>query len=80
MQGAPRQSFCASQPRTTDYLCTREPARVTVRKLTTNVNFGSTSRLVQFGEQVSRTFEVRNEGLFDFKYTICDYANEEEKL
>jgi hydrocephalus-inducing protein len=40
-----------------------------------NLNFGP----MQYGEQVSRTFEVRNEGLFDFKYAICDYANEEEK-
>jgi len=31
------------------------------------------------GEQITRTFEVRNEGLFEFKYAICDFNNEEEK-
>jgi hypothetical protein len=34
---------------------------------------------MQFGEQATRTFEVRNEGLFEFKYNICDFSNEEEK-
>lgn len=40
-----------------------------------NLNFGP----LQFGEQATRTFEIRNEGLFDFKYNICDFSNEEEK-
>ena len=40
-----------------------------------NINFGP----MQYGEQVNRTFEVRNEGLFEFKYDLCDYNNAEEK-
>ena len=40
-----------------------------------NLNFGP----LQFSEQATRTFEIRNEGLFDFKYNICDFNNEEEK-
>jgi hydrocephalus-inducing protein len=40
-----------------------------------NLNFGP----MQFSEHATRTFEIRNEGLFDFKYNICDFANEEEK-
>jgi hydrocephalus-inducing protein len=39
------------------------------------INFGP----MQYGEQVTRTFEVRNEGLFDFKYAICDDADREAK-
>lgn len=34
---------------------------------------------MQYGETGTRTFELRNEGLFEFKYAICDYNNEEEK-
>ncbi len=34
---------------------------------------------MQYGEQVTRTFEVRNEGLFEFKFAICDYKDEEAK-
>jgi len=34
---------------------------------------------MQYGENVTRSFEVRNEGLFDFKYAICDFNNEDEK-
>lgn len=40
-----------------------------------NLNFGP----MQYGETGTRTFELRNEGLFEFKYAICDYNNEEEK-
>lgn len=40
-----------------------------------NINFGP----MQFGEQQTRTFEIRNEGLFDFKYNICDSQDEEAK-
>lgn len=40
-----------------------------------NLNFGP----MQYGENVTRSFEIRNEGLFEFKYAICDYNNEEEK-
>lgn len=40
-----------------------------------NLNFGP----MQYGETTTRTFEVRNEGLFDFKYAICDFNNEDEK-
>lgn len=34
---------------------------------------------MQYGENVTRSFEIRNEGLFEFKYAICDYNNEDEK-
>jgi len=34
---------------------------------------------MQYGETGTRSFEVRNEGLFEFKYAICDITNEEEK-
>lgn len=40
-----------------------------------SINYGP----LQFGENSTRTFEIRNEGLFDFKYNICDFNNEEEK-
>jgi len=40
-----------------------------------NLNFGP----MQYGETTTRTFEIRNEGLFDFKYAICDFNNEDEK-
>jgi len=40
-----------------------------------NLNFGP----MQYGENVTRSFEIRNEGLFDFKYAICDSNNEDEK-
>lgn len=40
-----------------------------------NINFGP----MQYGEQVNRTFEVRNEGLFEFKFALCDYKDEEGK-
>lgn len=40
-----------------------------------NLNFGP----MQYGENVTRSFEIRNEGLFDFKYAICDFNNEDEK-
>jgi hydrocephalus-inducing protein len=39
------------------------------------INFGP----MQYGEQVTRTFEVRNEGLFEFKYAICDDNDFEAK-
>jgi hydrocephalus-inducing protein len=39
------------------------------------INFGP----MQYGEQVSRTFEIRNEGLFEFKYAICDDQDLEAK-
>lgn len=34
---------------------------------------------MQYGESVSRSFEIRNEGLFDFKYSICDDKDQEAK-
>lgn len=40
-----------------------------------NLNFGP----MQYGETGTRTFEIRNEGLFEFKYAVCDYNNLEEK-
>jgi hydrocephalus-inducing protein len=39
-----------------------------------NLNFGP----MQYGENVTRSFEIRNEGLFDFDYAICDYNNADE--
>jgi hypothetical protein len=32
-----------------------------------------------YGEQVTRTFELRNEGLFEFKYALCDFKDDEAK-
>ena len=40
-----------------------------------NINFGP----MQYGEQITRTFEIRNEGMFEFKFAICDYKDEEQK-
>jgi hydrocephalus-inducing protein len=40
-----------------------------------NINFGP----MQYGEQVTRSFEIRNEGLFDFKFAICDNKDQEAK-
>ena len=40
-----------------------------------NINFGP----MTYGEQVTRTFEVRNEGLFEFKFAVCDSKDEEAK-
>jgi len=34
---------------------------------------------MQYGEQVTRSFEVRNEGLFEFKYAICDDNDKDAK-
>jgi len=34
---------------------------------------------MQYGEQVTRSFEIRNEGLFEYKYAICDDADLEAK-
>jgi hydrocephalus-inducing protein len=34
---------------------------------------------MQYGESVSRSFEIRNEGLFDFKYSICDNNDQAAK-
>jgi len=38
-----------------------------------NMNFGA----VQFNESKTRTFEIKNEGLFDFNFSIFDFNNEE---
>lgn len=40
-----------------------------------NINFGP----MQYAESITRTFEIRNEGQFDFKFAICDYKDEETK-
>lgn len=40
-----------------------------------NLNFGP----MQFGNEMKRTFEIKNDGQFEFKYAICDFENEEEK-
>jgi hypothetical protein len=34
---------------------------------------------MQYGENVTRIFEIRNEGMFDFKFAICDYKDDETK-
>mmetsp|Transcript_22445 Transcript_22445/g.16943 ORF Transcript_22445/g.16943 Transcript_22445/m.16943 type:complete len:131 (+) Transcript_22445:1343-1735(+) len=40
-----------------------------------NINFGP----MKYDEQVTRTFEIKNTGLFDFKFAICDYKDEDAK-
>lgn len=40
-----------------------------------NINFGP----MMYGENRVRTFEIKNNGLFEFAYEICDYADEEAK-
>ena len=40
-----------------------------------NINFGP----MQYGEQVTRTFQIKNDGLFEFKYALCDYKDEDAK-
>jgi hydrocephalus-inducing protein len=40
-----------------------------------NINFGP----MRDSETITRTFEVRNEGLFDFKFAICDFKDEDAK-
>jgi hydrocephalus-inducing protein len=40
-----------------------------------NINFGP----MQYGESAPRSFEIRNEGLFDFKFAICDFKDEDKK-
>lgn len=40
-----------------------------------NINFGP----MKYEEQVTRTFEVRNDGFFDYKFAICDYTDEKAK-
>jgi hydrocephalus-inducing protein len=37
-----------------------------------NINFGP----MKYEEQVTRIFEIRNEGLFEFKFAICDFKDE----
>ena len=53
-------------------MCIRDRYSITPLK---NINFGP----MTYGEQVTRTFEVRNEGLFEFKYALCDSKDEEAK-
>jgi hydrocephalus-inducing protein len=38
-----------------------------------NINFGP----IQFNESKTRTFEIKNEGQFEFNYTLFDFNNEE---
>jgi hydrocephalus-inducing protein len=40
-----------------------------------NINFGP----MQYDEKKTRFFEVKNEGLFEFKYAICDFNDQEGK-
>jgi hydrocephalus-inducing protein len=40
-----------------------------------SINFGS----LQFNETKTRILEIKNDGLFDFNFTIFDYHNEEAR-
>mmetsp|Transcript_8825 Transcript_8825/g.8167 ORF Transcript_8825/g.8167 Transcript_8825/m.8167 type:complete len:1196 (+) Transcript_8825:4508-8095(+) len=40
-----------------------------------NINFGP----MKYDEQVTRTFDIKNTGMFDFKFAICDHKDEEGK-
>ena len=39
------------------------------------INFGP----ILFSEQKSRSFEIKNDGIFEFNYNIFDYFNEETR-
>ena len=38
-----------------------------------NINFGP----IQFNDSKTLTFEIKNEGLFEFNYTMFNYSDEE---
>ena len=40
-----------------------------------NINFGP----IQFNENKTLTFEIKNEGLFEFNYTVFDFLNEKAR-
>jgi len=40
-----------------------------------NINFGP----MKYEEQFTRTFEIKNRGLFDCKFAICDFKDEAAK-
>lgn len=40
-----------------------------------NINFGP----MKYEEEATRTFEIKNEGLFEFKFAICDFKDEATK-
>ena len=40
-----------------------------------NINFGP----MMYGESRVRSLEIKNNGLFEFAYEICDFADEEAK-
>jgi hydrocephalus-inducing protein len=40
-----------------------------------SINFGP----MQFNDTKTRTFEIRNDGLFEFAYTVFDYMNEDAR-
>ena len=40
-----------------------------------NINFGP----IQFNDQKTLTFEIKNNGLFEFNYAIFDYYDEESR-
>lgn len=40
-----------------------------------NINFGP----MMYEESRVRTFEIKNNGLFEFAYEICDFADQEAK-
>jgi hydrocephalus-inducing protein len=51
-----------------------EFSKYTITPLKT-INFGP----MQYGAQESRSFEIRNDGLFEFKYSVCDFNDKEAK-
>jgi hydrocephalus-inducing protein len=51
-----------------------EFSKYTITPLKT-INFGP----MQYGAQEQRTFEIRNDGLFEFKYAVCDFNDKEAK-
>jgi hydrocephalus-inducing protein len=41
-----------------------------------NINFGP----MQFNENKTRVFEIKNEDIFEFNYTIFDFNNNEQRV
>lgn len=40
-----------------------------------NINFGP----MQYGENRRMTIVIKNEGIFDFNYSICDFKNNDAR-
>ena len=41
-----------------------------------NINFGP----LQYGDNRTRTFEIRNEGIFDFEFTVSELVDERQRM